>query len=135
MPALVVMLALMPAISAHAFDERLVGSWQWLHEEFDEELGHAIASQTTITFGKDGTIKLEPQFYDHAPDVFYGTYEADGKTLRFTITKVELFFKDDGGSVYFEDGQNVSTGYSIQDGRLVMELFDDTREFKRVQTP
>jgi hypothetical protein len=51
--------------------------------------------------------------------------------LRFTITQVELFFKDDEGSVYFDKDETVVTEYEIRYGRLVMELLGEFREFRR----
>ena len=126
------LLALTPVLAASAHDERIAGSWIWRHEVVEEKTGQATESEIRLTFGRNGEILLKPHFYDHAPDVFYGTYEADGGILRFTVTRVALFFKNDGESVYFSRGEKVSTAYSLRDGRLVMKLLGDVRAFTRV---
>jgi hypothetical protein len=121
-----------PAARAAAIDAGLIGTWAWeetyLGEESGEERGHSL----TLTFAADGTIKLEPFYYDHGADTAYGIYETDGGLLRVTITKVVPFFEGED-SVYFEEGEQLKTRYVLRGDAFEAEIFGETRTFARVK--
>ena len=53
---------LTPARAADAADEGLVGVWKWEESYYDEEDEEVRGYSLTLTFGADGTVKVEP-FY------------------------------------------------------------------------
>jgi hypothetical protein len=117
--------------TASAADKRLIGTWKWEHYQKENEEVHAYSF--ILTFGVDGVVKMEPFYYDHPPDVGHGNYEADGKTVRIVVTKVIPFFKEDEGSVYFEEGETINEPYQWRGGRLAMKFFGEEKAFTRVK--
>ncbi|MDR3077007.1 MAG: lipocalin family protein [Synergistaceae bacterium] len=119
--------------AAYANDGRLIGTWAWEREEYDNEDGTERGYSLTLTFGADGVIKMEPFYYDHGADTAYGNYKADGETLNVVITKIEPFFADEG-SAYFEVGETINERYMLLGGnRMVMKFLGGVMIFKRIK--
>ena len=116
--------------TASAADDRLVGTWKW--EDCVEEDGEEHYYSLTLTFNEDGVVKIEPVYYDHAPDIAYGNYDADGQFLRVVVTKVIRFFEDED-SVFFEVGETINEPYQCRSGRLVMRFLGGEMVFERVK--
>jgi hypothetical protein len=114
-----------------AADEKLAGTWKWeeSHGDGGEERSYAL----TLTFGADGVVKIEPFYSGRGADTAYGSYEADGKTLHVTVTKVIPFSEDDGGSAYFDVGETMDERYEVNGGRLVMNFLGGEMVFRRIK--
>jgi hypothetical protein len=114
---------ILTADAANAADERLVGVWKWEDSYFDEDDGETRNSTVTVYFGDDGTIKIEPRYYRSGVDAAYGTYEADGRTVRGVITKIEPSSEDDDGSVNFEKDETFTLDYEFREDKLVTRFW------------
>ena len=133
----VFVIVLFAAYRAEAAEGGLKGVWKWEDYYRDEADDITMGSALTLTFGADGDVKIEPLQYDMPPDVAYGNYEADGRTLRVVISKVEPFFEDEG-SAFFEVGNTFVSDYVIVGDRLNTPFWGNgnaTLEFRRVMAP
>ena len=119
-------------VSAPAFaDEALVGEWQW-SEEFGGEDGNPRYNDIYLSIRPDGTLTLDPDFFNWFPDTVHANYEADGSKLRITTTELEVY-TDHSGPDEFEMGKTTVCAYKIADGKLELDVYGQTRVFVRTR--
>ena len=110
-------------------DNRLVGEWEW-REEFSGEDDEPRDNAIYLSIRSDGTLTLEPDFFNWAPDTVHAKYDIDGTNLRITPTELETF-TEHYGDAEFEIGKTTVCRCKMADGKLEIELYGQARAFNR----